>query len=84
MPIVLKSLTLNLLEPPGPVQGLLYLFYRNITKPVQKLQEFRMECRQLDKVRINVVCIFISVFAGYHLQTISYINYSGARGGAVG
>ena len=43
-----------------------------------------MECRQLDKVRINVVCIFISVFAGYHLQTISYINYSGARGGAVG
>jgi len=30
-----------------------------------------MECRQLDKVKINLVYIRISVFAGCHLQTIS-------------
>jgi len=46
-----------------------WLLYRNITKPVKALQEFLMECRQS-----NSLCIIISQFAGYHLQTISEIN----------
>ena len=30
----------------------------------------------LGKFEINLLRIIISIFAGYHLQTTSYINYS--------
>ena len=46
-----------------------WLLYHNITKPVKALQQFLTECRQS-----NSLCIIISKFAGYHLQTISEIN----------
>ena len=53
------------------LQGVLK-FKCKIPAPKDKaLHEFIMECRQLDKVKINLVYIRISVFAGCHLQTIS-------------
>jgi hypothetical protein len=51
---------------------------------VKELHEFIMECRQLDKVKITLACIFISISAGYHLQTVadhliqSFIRFAGS------
>jgi hypothetical protein len=64
------------LSKPQPVQNSYHvlsnycLIHWNITKPVQALQEFTIQCWLMSVQNTEFI------FAGYHLQTNSYINHS--------